>query len=156
MVSTFAAGHAIPLALFASVGHAVEVPSQASATSHSPPATRQTKPLALKVLPGQVAVVALQVSATSQAPPLARQIVVADANPLPGQAVPVPLQVSATSQTPAAARHTVPAAHRAHDPAAHCPVVPHVDWAWTAQRRCGSAPLLTLLHVPVVPARLQA
>jgi hypothetical protein len=35
-------------------------------------------------------------------------------------------------------------------------LVPQVDAACVAQIRCGSAPLLTKVQVPVLPARLQA
>jgi hypothetical protein len=74
--------------------------------------------------------------------------------------VPVPLHVDGGVRVDAveqlATMHWVPEAKRAHCPAAHCPVVPQVDCAWTAHSRCGSAPLLTLLQFPVVPARLQA
>src|SRR5213078_4522105 len=99
----------VPLALKTSVGQAVLVPVQLSATSHSPAAARQTVPAALSASAGQVALVPLQFSAASHRSTAARQTVLDDRKASAGQVVLVPVQVSAASQGPAAARHTVPA-----------------------------------------------
>src|SRR5437899_2877884 len=131
--------HAVPFALKVSVGQAVLVPVQLSATSHSPATTRHTAPafpagwvhvalvplhtsmvhtlpssvqvvpLAFKTSVGQAVVTPSQVSARSHSPAAARQTVPAVLIASTGQAVLVPVQVSATSHPPAAARHTVPA-----------------------------------------------
>lgn len=74
--------------------------------------------------------------------------------------VPVPLQVDGASRVDVvgqlAPAHWVPAAQRAHWPAAHWPVVPQLVAAVDAHMPWGSAPLATLLHVPSVPDRLHA
>ena len=74
--------------------------------------------------------------------------------------VPVPLQVDAGARVDAvgqlAATHWLPDAQRAHCPAAHWPLVPHVACAWTAHLPWGSVPLATLVQLPTVPGRLQA
>src|SRR2546430_10550312 len=62
-----ASGHAVPLSLKASVGQAAFVPSQASATSHSPAAARHSVP-ALPAGCWQVVLVPSQVSAVHGLP----------------------------------------------------------------------------------------
>ena len=74
--------------------------------------------------------------------------------------VPVPLHcdggicVDAVGQL--GAPHWVPEVRTAHCPDAHWPVVPQVACACAAHIPCGSAPLFTLLQMPVVAGRLQA
>jgi hypothetical protein len=74
--------------------------------------------------------------------------------------IPVPLHIDGGVLVDAVAQaggiHWVVVPQRAHCPAAHCPVVPQVDWACTAHMPCGSAPLATLLQMPFVVGRLQA
>src|SRR5438067_1193834 len=96
--------HAVPLGSFASVGHAAFVPSQTSATSHSPTAGRHTA-LALPAGCWQVSLVPSQVSAVHglwssvHAVPLGSFASV-------GHAAFVPSQTSATSHSPTARLHT--------------------------------------------------
>src|SRR6266446_939180 len=97
----------VPLALKTSVGQAVLLPVQVSATSHSAAAARQTVPAALMASAGQLALVPVQFSATSHTPAEARQTVLEDRNASAGQLALVPVQFSATSHTPAEARQTV-------------------------------------------------
>src|SRR5207244_12028661 len=98
--------HAVPFALKASVGHAVLVPVQVSATSHSPAPARHTVPafpagcVQVLVLPSHRSRVQGLVSAV-QAVPVGCLASL-------GQLVLVPVQVSATSHSPAVARHTAP------------------------------------------------
>src|SRR5207245_9721602 len=99
----------VPLALRTSVGQAVLVPVQVSATSHSPAAARQTVPAALMASAGQAALDPVQFSAASHRSTAARQTVLDALKASVGQVVLVPVQVSARSHTSAAARHTVPA-----------------------------------------------
>src|SRR5437763_11026085 len=97
----------VPFTLKASVGHAVLVPVQVSATSHSPAAARHTVPafpagcVQVLVLPSHRSRVQGLVSAVQAVP--------AGCLASAGQAVLVPVQVSATSHSPAAARHAAPA-----------------------------------------------
>jgi hypothetical protein len=74
--------------------------------------------------------------------------------------IPVPLHIAGGVRVDAvgqvAGAHCVPAAYRAHCPAAHWPVVPQVAIACAAHMPCGSGPLATLVHVPIDPFRLQA
>src|SRR5206468_800120 len=99
--------HAVPFALKASVGHAVLVPVQVSATSHSPAPARHTVPafpagcVQVLVLPSHRSRVQGLVSAVHAVP--------AGCLASAGQAVLVPVQVSAMSHPPTAARQTVPA-----------------------------------------------
>src|SRR5438034_1332139 len=94
--------HAVPLAFFASAGHAAYVPSQASATSQSPAAARHSMPT-LPAACWQVVLVPSQVSVVHGLPSSVHAVplcFVASA----GQAAFVPSQASATSQSPTAAR----------------------------------------------------
>lgn len=52
--------------------------------------------------------------------------------------------------------HWLPAAHFAHCPALHEPVVPQVDTAWAGQRPFGSSPLAMLVQTPREAGRVQA
>src|SRR5439155_22926293 len=62
--------HAVPLAFFASTGHAPPaVPGQFSATSHSPAAARHTKLLGCTTSAGQLVLVPVQTSSRSKASP---------------------------------------------------------------------------------------
>src|SRR5882724_10737016 len=97
----------VPLALKTSVGQAVLVPVQVSATSHSAAAARQTVPAALMTSAGQLAPVPVQFSAASHTSTAARQTVLEDRKVSLGQVALVPVQFSATSHTPAEARQTV-------------------------------------------------
>src|SRR5207249_6931541 len=65
----------VPLALRASVGQAVLVPVQLSATSHSPAAARHTVPAGLMASAGQVVLVPVQVSVVSHRSTAARHTV---------------------------------------------------------------------------------
>ena len=109
VVQTFPSSvHAVPLACFASPGHAAFVPVQLSATSHSPAVARQTVVVGRKLSAGQLTLVPVHVSATSHTPAAARHAVVVGSNASAGHALLVPVQVSAGSQMPADARHVVP------------------------------------------------
>jgi len=131
--------HAVPAGSFASAGHAVLVPVQFSAGSHSPADARQRAPLlpagcwqaslepshssvlhglpsSVQAVPagllasaGHVAADPVQCSAGSHSPAENRQVVVAGSNASAGHVVLVPVQFSSTSQGPAAARQTAPA-----------------------------------------------
>src|SRR5437773_925453 len=94
----------VPFTLKASVGHAVLVPVQVSATSHSPAAARHTVP-AFPAGCVQVVVLASHRSTVHGLVSSVPAVLMASA----GQAVLVPVQVSAMSHPPTAARHTVPA-----------------------------------------------
>src|SRR5207249_584269 len=109
--------HAVPLGSFASVGHAVFVPSQTSATSHSPTAGRHTA-LALPAGCWQVSLVPSQVSVVHGLPSSVHAVALGRFASV-GHAVFVPSQTSATSQAPAAARHSVLAFPAG--PPWHCP-----------------------------------
>src|SRR5438552_14198967 len=87
-----------------SSGHAIEVPSHRSVTSHSFPAARQTA--VLFASGGQAAPGPVQRSARSQTPAAARHCIVAGLKASLGQSSCVPSQLSATSHTPAAGRQT--------------------------------------------------
>src|SRR5207253_1506199 len=63
---------AVPLAFFASAGHAALDPVQNSAGSHSPAEARQSAVAGRRASAGQAVLVPSQVSATSQAPAAAR------------------------------------------------------------------------------------
>src|SRR5437899_2793674 len=111
--------HPVPLGSFASAGHAVFVPSQASATSQTPAAARHGVP-GLPAGCWQVSLVPSQVSVVHG--------LLSSVHPVPlgsfasaGHAVFVPSQASATSQTPAAARHSVLAFPAG--PPWHCPLL---------------------------------
>src|SRR5205823_13806512 len=92
---------AVPLACFASAGHAALEPVQLSARSHAPAATRHTVLAGWKASAGQAALVPSQVSGTSQTPAAARHTVPAAAFASAGQAAALPLQNSAGSHAPA-------------------------------------------------------
>ena len=100
---------AVPTVTSTSPGQAALVPSQLSATSHSPAEARHRVPADFFASTGQALLLPVQVSATSQVPATARQLVPADFFASAGQVVEVPVQVSAASQTSAAARQVVPA-----------------------------------------------
>jgi hypothetical protein len=96
----------------------------------------------------------LQVSAVASQRPGA-QLIAAGVTQIPAPSHAAGgVRVDALAQL--AGLHCVPATQRAHCPPAHWPVVPQVACAWAAHRPRGSAPLLTLVQVPAVPARLQA
>ena len=129
--------HAVPDALFASVGQLGPVPVHISAGSHSPADARQTTKLGSNMSLGQVLLVPVQFSSTSHGPADARQTAppfpagcwqaslepshVSVVQGLPssvhavpdavfasaGHAGPVPGQFSAGSHSPADARQTV-------------------------------------------------
>ena len=101
--------HAVPLACFASAGHAAFVPVQLSAASHSPAVARQTVVVGRKPSAGQLALVPVHVSATSHTPAAARHTVVVGSSASAGHVLLVPVHVSSTSHTPADARHVTPA-----------------------------------------------
>src|SRR6266446_344459 len=99
---------AVLLGWKASVGQAVLVPVQLSATSHSLTAARHTVP-ALPAGCVHVALEPLHTSVVHTLPSSVHGVPLALKTSV-GQAVLVPVQVSARSHSPAAARHTVPAA----------------------------------------------
>jgi hypothetical protein len=96
-----------PEGCLASAGHAVLVPVQFSATSHTPAEARHTVLEGCLASAGQAALVPVHISATSHTPADARHCTVLAAYPSVGQLSLVPVHVSATSHTPAEARHTV-------------------------------------------------
>jgi hypothetical protein len=99
----------VPLATFASLGQAAELPVQLSATSHSPADSRHTvaddlyASTHVSALPEQ-----WSAASSSHASPcdVPVQLVAAGWNASAGHAAAVPVQLSATSQTPAAERQT--------------------------------------------------
>src|SRR5438046_4392993 len=80
--------------LFASGGHVELSPVQLSATSHTPPALRQTVVAGANVSTGQVVLTPVQFSAVSQMPIEARHSVVGGANRSGGQSAASPVQLS--------------------------------------------------------------
>jgi len=97
----------VPLGSLASAGHVEAVPVQLSATSHSPPAERQTKVEACNASLGHAALVPVQVSAMSHAPAEARHVVVDETKESLGHAALLPVQFSAASQMSAEERQTI-------------------------------------------------
>src|SRR2546426_605291 len=100
-------GTAALLGWNASVGQAVLVPVQLSATSHSLTAARHTVP-ALPAGCVQVALAPLHTSVVHTLPSSVHGVPLATKASV-GQVVLVPVQFSATSHSPAAGRHTPPA-----------------------------------------------
>lgn len=98
--------HTVVFGAKRSAGHAADVPSQLSATSHTPFAARHV-PLLAKPSGGQSTLPAAHVSARSQGPALTRQVELVAARRSAGHAAESPLQTSVTSHGPAATRHAV-------------------------------------------------
>src|SRR5436309_1837528 len=127
--------HVVPLALRTSGGQAVLVPSQISATSHSPAAARQTEPAVLMASAGQVALDPVQFSAASHRSTAARQTVADDLTASVGQVALEPVQLSARSHSLSAARHTVAAVTNVH-----VAVQQEPDWPfWAPRSHCSPA-----------------
>ncbi len=72
--------HDVPPDTFPSAGHAVDVPVQFSATSHSPPDGRQTVVVGWNTSAGQASLAPVQVSSASQTSTAGRQISPAERN----------------------------------------------------------------------------
>jgi hypothetical protein len=137
-------------------GQVPALPVQTSAMSQTPCEARHSTPMLSSASAGQVASEPLQVSARSQPPTAARHVTPLPASTSAGQLAEVPLQVSATSQVPAATRHTVLApASTSAGQLAEVPVqVSGTSHGPAPGRQTVLAGLL--LHVPTLPARLQA
>src|SRR5437867_2076641 len=94
---------AVPFAFLASAGQLVLVPSQLSATSHSPPTARQTAP-ALPAGCWQTVLVPLHWSRVQALPSSVQAVPLAFRGPSAGHVALEPVQVSGRSHSPAAAR----------------------------------------------------
>ena len=77
--------HAVPMASKASRGHALLVPSQTSAMSHSPASARHSVPAGTRASSGHSVLAPSQTSAASQSPAASRHVIPALPGPAPVQ-----------------------------------------------------------------------